>query len=344
METEVTQADIAKALKIARSTVTMALKNNQHIAEETRKRVHSKAKELGYVPNPSLSALAAYRHKKSSPVPHSSIAIIRNEVPVDQRFRTRNRIYDSLVERAQLLGYSAILFRSDFRSKSLKSVLRECHARGIRGVILFSYLPLDPTELCQIDWSDFAVLSIVPSTQNDYIRNIDFEVYHDTIDVVRRIAEAGYKRPGIIVSQATADMNFDLSINAYREACKRFGLDADVPPYRHTSERGVEPIWIWAENERIDLALGVQLEFVGEILNVLGAKDALPFDFVCMDLNAEHIGKIAGAYGRRSEIADAAINQVHGMIQTWHFGLPRHSYSFLIRKQWHNGLSAPRIK
>lgn len=344
MNTEVTQADIAKALKIARSTVTMALKNDQSIAEETRQLVHSKAKELGYVPNPSLSALAAYRHKKGSPVPHSSIAIIRNEVSIDKKFRSRNRIYESLVERAKVLGYSATAFRSDFSAKSLKSILRQCHARGIRGVILFSYLPLNSDEISKVDWSEYAVLSLVASTQNDRIPNIDFGVYNDTIDVVRRIAEAGYQRPGIIVNRATADVNFDLSLNAFREACKRFGLDTDVPPYRHNTDRDVKEIWAWAKQEKIDLALGVQLEFVGEILNKIVANEPLSFDFVCMDLNTEHIGKIAGAYGQRSEIANAAINQVHGMIQTWRFGLPQHSYSILVRKLWQNGVSAPRIQ
>ena len=49
--------DIAKKVGVSKMTVSRALRDDPAVAEATRKKVQTAAKELGYVPNPKLARL-----------------------------------------------------------------------------------------------------------------------------------------------------------------------------------------------------------------------------------------------------------------------------------------------
>ena len=56
-----TLAMIAERLDLSTATVSLALRNSQLVAEETRKRVHALAEELGYIYNRSAASLRTAR-------------------------------------------------------------------------------------------------------------------------------------------------------------------------------------------------------------------------------------------------------------------------------------------
>ncbi|RYD40551.1 MAG: LacI family DNA-binding transcriptional regulator, partial [Verrucomicrobiaceae bacterium] len=64
MEKRVTMGVLAKRLGLSESTVSRALKGDTRIGEETRARVAKLAADLGYRPNPMISALMAVRGKR----------------------------------------------------------------------------------------------------------------------------------------------------------------------------------------------------------------------------------------------------------------------------------------
>ena len=61
--TRVTLADVAAAAGVATSTASDALNQRGRMAESTRERVHQKARELGYLPNPSARGLRVGRSR-----------------------------------------------------------------------------------------------------------------------------------------------------------------------------------------------------------------------------------------------------------------------------------------
>ncbi|HEX7469541.1 MAG TPA: helix-turn-helix domain-containing protein, partial [Verrucomicrobiae bacterium] len=54
----VTVYDIAEKLGVSHSTISLALRNHPGISEKRREQVKKAAKEMGYVPDPHLAALA----------------------------------------------------------------------------------------------------------------------------------------------------------------------------------------------------------------------------------------------------------------------------------------------
>ena len=66
---QITLRDIAKELGVSHVTVSLALRNHPRISEATRERVQKKAEQMGYHPDPMLSALSHYRlTSKEKPV------------------------------------------------------------------------------------------------------------------------------------------------------------------------------------------------------------------------------------------------------------------------------------
>src|SRR4051812_45791305 len=69
-----TQDDVARAAGVHRTTVSLALKRHPRIPGETQERVCRIADQLGYVPDPMLSSLVAYRTQKRPEAFHGTLA------------------------------------------------------------------------------------------------------------------------------------------------------------------------------------------------------------------------------------------------------------------------------
>ena len=133
----VRMAEIAQSLGVAPSTVSRALRNDPRISVELRKRVRTVADELGYQPNPLVSALMANRRRRGSGGAMDVIALVTN-YGGKKDWRTKDVClweYEFGV-RASELGFRIEIFAlADYRGEMaiLQATLR---ARMIRGVLL----------------------------------------------------------------------------------------------------------------------------------------------------------------------------------------------------------------
>lgn len=64
----VTMADVASKVGVSRIAVSMALRDHHRISLATRKKVQRVAREMGFAPDPLLSALASARRHKRAPI------------------------------------------------------------------------------------------------------------------------------------------------------------------------------------------------------------------------------------------------------------------------------------
>lgn len=118
---DITIKDIAKRLGVSFSTVAKALKDDPVVAEETRKRVHQTAKEMGYFPNLMATGL---RSKETR-----SIGIILNDIENPTRSYIIKKISMAMVQH----GFTPFIFDSSYDQKleqqniiNLLSRLPEC--------------------------------------------------------------------------------------------------------------------------------------------------------------------------------------------------------------------------
>ena len=156
----VTIRDIANALGVSHVTVSLALRNRPGMSKVTREKIKKKAKEMGYVPDPFLGRLNAYRRTASERPAHAMLAWIN--LWKNQKAYYVNPTYSQYREgaesRAKELGYRIEEFcplSGEITQKRLNGILE---ARGINGLIL----PPVPRDLrpISLNWEKFCVVRI----------------------------------------------------------------------------------------------------------------------------------------------------------------------------------------
>lgn len=190
------QKDIAAALGLHVSTVSKALKGDPAMAAATVMRVRAKAAELGFVPDPMMGALAAYRSAGRPEAYRATLAWVHNHgraVAMD-RFSGYADYYEGAAERARELGYRLDPFWVEAAAGGVAALERVLEARGIRGAI-FAPQAVPGREL-GMDWTRFATVAIgytVPGSGLDRVTNDHFATMTDLLEAVRA---RGYERIG----------------------------------------------------------------------------------------------------------------------------------------------------
>ncbi len=134
----ISQADVAKHVGVSASTVSRALKNDPRITKKVRQKIIDAAQELGYRPDPSVSALANYRWKTTArdfsgvvawiTVGDSSEELRRKYPEFDLYWKGANACADRF-------GYQIEEFAitEDMPLEKLEKIL---YARNVKGLLL----------------------------------------------------------------------------------------------------------------------------------------------------------------------------------------------------------------
>src|SRR3954469_24928240 len=94
----VTLKDIAREAGVSLMTVSRALRKHASVSPETQSKIERVAKELGYRPNPLISALMSYRRAGKAPHSHSVLAFVTS-FPTRDGWKTR-KIYQEFFQGA----------------------------------------------------------------------------------------------------------------------------------------------------------------------------------------------------------------------------------------------------
>src|SRR6201987_2696313 len=153
-------AEIAQSLGVAPSTVSRDLRSDPRISAAIRQRVEEAAENLGYRPNPLVSALMANRRRRGSGGAVDVIALVTN-YGGRKDWRTKDVCrweYEGIQRRASELGFRVEIFAlADYRGElaKLQATLR---ARAIRGVLLGFSREEKPNTI--FDCADFCVAGL----------------------------------------------------------------------------------------------------------------------------------------------------------------------------------------
>jgi LacI family transcriptional regulator len=204
MTPRVTLRDIARRANVHVSTVSLALRDSPRLPGETRVRVQAMAREMGYVHDPVLDALLAYRdsarRRNRPPVLGyvTSWAMPLDEIP-HHRFYWRGAR-----RRAEELGFRLEHFSLATPGMTDVRLGKILAARGITGVVLSSF-ETGSAEV-SFDWNQFAgvriemqpVLPALSTTAVDHVRAI--------VEAVRQAVALGYRRPGFMLGHDWSEL------------------------------------------------------------------------------------------------------------------------------------------
>ena len=331
MRDRVSIRDIADKVGMHHTTVSLALRASPLLKKETREKIQAVAAELGYRPDPMLSALTAYRQSKRKASFHAVIAWINNWS--DRAALLANPVYrgyfDGAFARASELGYSLQEFGLHEEGMSPAKLQRIFHARNISG-LLVAPQPSSQQHV-GIEFQDFSAVAFGYSMQP---RNLHLVTNHhaQTLDlVIAKLLDLGYRRPGYcILPSSDAGGNYIWISRMLYLYSQRPEL-VQIP--RAVSLRK-EDLAKWMNKHRPDVLIG--FSDLLPAIERLGYEVPGQIGFASMAVDADN-PRVSGVNQNDYLIGKTAMEVLVGMIQRGERGIPEVPIRTLVDGSWFTG-------
>ena len=331
----VTQQDIAKKAKVTRATVSMALNNHPSIPEKTRTRIARIAAQLGYSPDPMLSALAAYRSRNRPPTFHGTLAWLVNS-SFGYNWRTSQHSIDfhaGASARARRHGFNLEIYdlhQPQVTSERLAAIL---HARNVSGLVL-SPQPRPETSL-DFPWHEFSAVTIGYTLASPHLHTVVSTQYRDMRLTLEHVQALGYKRIGLMVSRdhdLRTDRNY---LAAYLVHSQQNAGGPAVPPLDSPYEDS-QALEAWLRRYRPDAVVAASnVPFMRSLQQIgVRAPEDLGVAFPNLPLADS---RIAGVVESSLEIGSVAVDVLVAMIQRGERGIPSYPQRIHVEGRWFPG-------
>ncbi|MBK1876449.1 LacI family DNA-binding transcriptional regulator [Pelagicoccus mobilis] len=340
----INQAEIARALGLSQSTVSIALKGDTRVAKKTRDAIKKKAEELGYVPDPNLFALSLYRSQSKSEKIVAGLAWVTNfDTKEGWKVHRMNQLYrKGAAEQAKKLGYQLYDFWLGDPEVSAQRFRQILLARGIRGLILPPQQNFHTS--IDFDFSDFAAVTLGYTLREPVLNMVSNHQLRSIRLAYRSLQNLGYERIGLVMNAhvdgrvAGSFSGGFLSMNPTLEG------DGFVAPhmYKEFSIEGYEK-WLDKWNPDAIIISGDSSEKLTEWAKDKGIRVGEDLAFAelnLIDLDGSHAG-----ISQCSElIGKAAANKVDSLLSHFEYGIPDTPLRTLVEGVWVDGATAPPRK
>jgi len=335
-EIRVTQMEVARAARVHRTTVSLALADNPRIPEKTKARIKRVAAKLGYTPDPMLSALIAYRTQKRVVTFHGTLAWLANtEFGYDWKLVPHFRdYYEGAAERARACGFNLEAF--DFNSPGMKprrmaGILR---ARNITGVLLCPQPLADLQE--KFAWADFSVVTFGYTLAELGVHTVTAAHYRAMRRIMLELRRRGYRRIGFSFAQSLVDRNDSNVLAGYLIGEGLINRSPKVPPLFGAS-RSAAVVGPWLKRYRPDAIVSGN-HLILDLLKELKLRVPEDIGAACPFLpNADTA--LAGIVEDSKRIGAIAVDTVISMINRGERGIPEHPLRIHVEGGWLPGKS-----
>lgn len=197
--------DIAKNLGLEISTVAKAWRGHPAIARATRARVKAEAERIGYVPDPMLTSLSAYRSARRPRSYQATIGWLYNYARETDMTRFSGYSTGSSEfargarDRAEQLGYKLEEFFADGRKMKLPRIADIFRARRIEGVVIAPQAEV-AAEM-EFPWEEFSAVTIGFSLKRPRLHSVVNDHFETMLGLVGELQRRGCARIGLFLDR-----------------------------------------------------------------------------------------------------------------------------------------------
>jgi DNA-binding LacI/PurR family transcriptional regulator len=337
----ITMRDVAHELGLSHVTVSAVLRNRPGASDATRKRVIQKAKAMGYVPDPMLSALSLYR-KSSRDAPIQATLAWINQWPQPEQLRKHKEfdLYWTGAKRtAKRLGFQLEEFTlKELPIHRLDKILKTRHIQGL----LLSPVPLrELPEWQTFPWTDYATVCLSRNILTPKTHVVTSSQTANTMLTFDRIRKLGYQRIGFIC-EFWRTRYFGMG---YSWAQQNLPQDQQLPPLilnpDATPEQRMKALEQWIRKTNPD-AIITDDDQHPYMLKELGYR--IPEDIGLATTSIHDTPIDAGINQNPEEIGCAAVRILVSLLNEQKFGLPEIVNEMLIEGRWVDGSMLPPKK
>jgi LacI family transcriptional regulator len=330
----ITQAAVAKALGLAQSTVSMALRDHPSISKATREEIQTAARNMGYQPNYTAASLARLKRKGL----RGSVAWFNFWTKPERlrQFREFDLYWEGATAAAAELGYriEEYVVNTPALIASSERILR---ARGVEGILLSPGCL--PVGWDSFNWAEFSVIRFSgPSHETEAaFRSITSNQFGNTLLAMERMRERGYQRIGFVGLEGTARLFGAGFYWGLREVPEENRLPILLLP--DTTEQEWQIVFEnWLREAKPDAIL-TDVSLLPRLLAKTGHR--FPQEIGMATLNVLDCPIDAGIFTNPREVGYTAMNTLGALIETRTLGIPKNSSQLLIDGAWVDGSSLP---
>ncbi|WP_246026464.1 LacI family DNA-binding transcriptional regulator [Oleiharenicola lentus] len=336
----ITMAMIATKAKCSKATVSLALREDERIPPDTRSRVHSVAKALGYVKNPVMAELLS-EIQRCRPVRYKRTLALLN-AHEDRLAFERHATIPAWVKGCRLRGeaqgyrFDEFWLRDpDLTAERLEGIFQ---ARGIRGVIVFGLFKQNwlPREYDPI-WRRYPAIVAGVRTHAPTLSFCSVDHHECVLEAVARVRALGYRRPGLFLDGAIDRLvdgrftaGFMTGVADLPQSDRVRPLDASV---KH--ERFLETLESWMRRETPDVVLTIHNETFGWLEN-LGYRVPRDLGLVHLERNRT-VMHWAGMEQHNDIAGECALDMLITMLLNRESGVPVYARAMQVSATWTDG-------
>jgi DNA-binding LacI/PurR family transcriptional regulator len=334
----ITIREIAAQTGFSKSLVALAIKNDQRVAEATRKNISAVARKIGYQKNPVVAHLMFQLRQSRDKAYQANLALIScARTPNTFRWHTNSLFRRGFCEAAGRLGYGVDDFWLNQPGRSFRQLARILRSRRIAGLALVAARDLDTIQRSYDDiWRDFPVIGIGIVRTRPSISCVCTDHFQTTMVATEEVLRRGYRRPGLFIKRGMdqlVDQRFSggfLAVTQRLKTSHRTEIYSDNTPDLASFGR-------WLRQERPDCILTLHPEVRGWLAD-LGRTVPDAMGLVHLDWN-EDLPDWAGMVQNSRQVGETAAELV---IQSRHGnqnGAPPDPRVIMVDSHWRGGPS-----
>jgi len=332
----ITLRDVANAAGVSHSTVSRALQGSPLVKSATRERLLKLADEMGYRPDPMLSALTAYRSRIHLSKQRDAIAFVVGDFLLEPWAD----IIENARKRADKLGFEMQqhIWQPELSANRQSDILR---ARGIKGIIIGPVNRLNDRIPLPILPNYFSMVAVGRFISNPKVNTVTPNHFDSITQACDALRDKGYRRIGLAMIRRQHQRVGGRFIAAY------LAYQQNLPPEERVSlcipdheDQARDQFLPWIDSERPDALLAYFHNY--EQFRSWGLPIPEKIAFAALNLNQAFAGKISGTDVNDPAVGKALVDMLHSQLLTGETGIPEHPRTLVVDTFWRDGPSAPQ--
>lgn len=342
--------DIAKAVGVHPTTVSMALRAHPSIPAATRTQIREAAERLGYIRDPLLDAFNTHRVRHSQQQQTQCIAFVvdTHTSRLFEGLSYHPRVYEGVRAAAEANHHTLEIFPvggSNLTPSRLNSIIS---SRGITGVLISTF-DVGTLDL-GLDWDNYCAVKIESHhllPQLDVVSNDQFQAARLCM---RRLRERGYRRIGMATARDDElRLNELYSTGVLVEQAELPECEC-VPPllfHRAPVPEVAGAVAQWIRAHQIDVVitnwnelLAVSPENGAVTLASAGLQIPKDVAWASLDVPVDK-PQVAGVVQNHRLVGMRAMEQLAVLVKTFHRGAPAAPSATFVPGYWQDGATAP---
>ncbi len=321
-------------------TVSRALRDHPRVKAETKATIKAAAGQLGYRPNPMVSALMTQRRSNRRQDYVATLALVHC-LPDGAEFSENMRSFKAAVcEHANGLGFQVESFHLHEPGMTLNRLMEIIRARGIRGIIWEHFFSAN--NRLDHDFSDFACVIMGNTVVEPNFHQIESDRFAEMRLALDNLRSLGYRRIGYCSVR-----HIEISLN-YKRLCAMLLEQSQTEPADRVPWLEVETfhnyenaVWDWLARNRPEVVVS-QNKYVYGYIRRAGLR--VPADIGFLHLGHHPSFKdFAGIDPNWNERGVIAVDRVVALLNQNEYGVPSAPLITYVDHRWAPGPSLRQV-